>query len=85
MEASIPAPSRKTIESWIVYLVAFGQAVVSQVLYPARNDLVPLAVSPADLVSVKSLLSPDRSAAPLAGPAIGGRQPGKGRPPPSFP
>jgi MFS family permease len=57
---------------WIVYAVAFGQAVISQFLFPAWNALLPELVPPEDLVAANSLRSINASTARLVGPAVGG-------------
>ena len=63
---------RSSGDIWIVYAVAFAQAITSQFLVPAWNALLPLVVGPDDLVSANSLRSLNSNVARLVGPAIGG-------------
>jgi len=57
---------------WIIYLVAFLQATISQFFGPAENALLPQLVDASQLVAANSLNSLNNNLARLAGPALGG-------------
>src|SRR5215211_8296305 len=57
---------------WIVYIVAFLQATISQFFGPAENALLPQLVDPSHLVPANSLNALNNNLARLAGPALGG-------------
>lgn len=57
---------------WIIYVVAFSQAVLSQFFGPAENALLPQLVGPSDLVAANSLNALNNNLARLGGPALGG-------------
>lgn len=57
---------------WVVYLVAFGQAALSQFLGPAVNAILPTVVPEEDLVTANSLRSLSQNLARLVGPSLGG-------------
>jgi MFS family permease len=57
---------------WIVYVVAFLQATISQFFGPAENALLPRLVDPSYLVAANSLNSLNNNLARLGGPALGG-------------
>lgn len=57
---------------WLVWLVAFVQATLAQVVQPAEGALLPTLVEAAELVSANALTALNGHLARLAGPAIGG-------------
>lgn len=57
---------------WLIYLVAFGQATISQFFGPAENALLPQLVDESHIVAANSLNSLNNNLARLAGPALGG-------------
>jgi len=57
---------------WIVYIVAFLQATISQFFDPAENALLPQLVDSTNLVAANSLNSLNNNLARLGGPALGG-------------
>ena len=57
---------------WLVYLVGFTQACISQFFGPAENALLPRLVSEDRLVTANALNSLNNNLARLAGPALGG-------------
>ena len=57
---------------WIIYLVAFLQATISQFFGPAENALLPQLVDESHLVAANSLNSLNNNLARLGGPALGG-------------
>ena len=57
---------------WIIYLVAFVEASISQFFGPAENALLPRLVDASQLVAANSLNSLNNNLARLAGPALGG-------------
>ena len=57
---------------WIVYLVAFLQATISQFFDPAENALLPQLVDESHLVAANSLNALNNNLARLGGPALGG-------------
>jgi MFS family permease len=57
---------------WIIYLVAFLQAILSQFFGPAENALLPQLVDQSQLVAANSLNSLNNNLARLGGPALGG-------------
>jgi MFS family permease len=57
---------------WIIYLVAFLQAIISQFFGPAENALLPQLVDESQLVAANSLNSLNNNLARLGGPALGG-------------
>lgn len=59
-------------DSWIVMVVIFISATVSQFSMPASNALLPTIVSAADLTPANALNAAGRNIALLAGPPLGG-------------
>ena len=57
---------------WLVYVVGFTQACISQFFGPAENALLPRLVSEDRLVTANALNSLNNNLARLAGPALGG-------------
>ena len=57
---------------WIVYGVAFIQAIISQFFGPAENALLPQLVDKSHLVAANSLNALNNNLARLGGPALGG-------------
>ena len=57
---------------WLIYLVAFMQAMIAQFFTPAKNALLPLLVSESDLVAANALNSLSESLTRLTAPALGG-------------
>lgn len=57
---------------WIIYGVAFLQAIISQFFGPAENALLPQLVDESQLVAANSLNSLNNNLARLGGPALGG-------------
>lgn len=57
---------------WIVYMVAFLQATISQFFGPAEDALLPQLVDKSQLVAANSLNALNNNLARLAGPALGG-------------
>ena len=57
---------------WIIYLVAFLQATISQFFGPAENALLPQLVDESHLVAANSLNALNNNLARLGGPALGG-------------
>lgn len=57
---------------WIVYVLAFLQATISQFFGPAENALLPQLVDRSQLVTANSLNALNNNLARLAGPALGG-------------
>jgi MFS family permease len=57
---------------WIVYVVAFIQAIISQFFGPAENALLPQLVDKSQLVAANSLNALNNNLARLGGPALGG-------------
>src|SRR5215207_4243241 len=57
---------------WIVYVVAFIQAIISQFFGPAENALLPQLVDKSHLVAANSLNALNNNLARLGGPALGG-------------
>ncbi len=57
---------------WIVYIVAFVQAVAVQFFTPAESALLPAIVGQEHLVAANSLSSLSSNLARLLGPALGG-------------
>ncbi len=57
---------------WIVYVVAFIEASISQFFMPAQNALLPMLVIEEHLVYANALNSFSGNAARLIGPALGG-------------
>ncbi|MGI8855933.1 MAG: MFS transporter [Thermomicrobiales bacterium] len=57
---------------WLIYLVAFLQAVIAQFFTPAKNAVLPLLVSESDLVAANALNSLSESLTRLTAPALGG-------------
>ena len=57
---------------WIVYVVAFLQATISQFFGPAENALLPQLVDKSHLVAANSLNTLNNNLARLGGPALGG-------------
>jgi MFS family permease len=63
---------RSSESIWIIYLVAFLQATISQFFGPAENALLPQLVDESHLVAANSLNSLNNNLARLGGPALGG-------------
>jgi MFS family permease len=63
---------RSSESIWIVYVVAFFQAILSQFFGPAENALLPQLVDKSHLVPANSLNALNNNLARLAGPALGG-------------
>jgi MFS family permease len=57
---------------WIVYLVAFTQALIAQFFTPAKNAVIPLLVGEPDLIAANSLNSLSENLTRLTAPALGG-------------
>src|SRR5262245_24390833 len=57
---------------WVVYLVAFAEAVLARFLRPAEAALLPRLVEKEDLVAANSLGAFARNSARLVGPTVGG-------------
>jgi MFS family permease len=57
---------------WIVYVIAFGQSLISQFFSPAENALLPHLVGEEHLLTANSLNSLNNNLARLIGPALGG-------------
>ena len=57
---------------WIVYLVAFTQALIAQFFTPAKNAIIPLLVSEPDLIAANTLNSVSQNLTRLVAPALGG-------------
>jgi MFS family permease len=57
---------------WLIYLVAFLQAVIAQFFTPAKNAVLPLLVSESDLVAANGLNSLSENLTRLTAPALGG-------------
>ncbi|MHB8645842.1 MAG: MFS transporter [Thermomicrobiales bacterium] len=57
---------------WLVYLVAFAQALISQFFTPAKNAVIPLLVSEADLIAANALNALSENLTRLTAPALGG-------------
>lgn len=57
---------------WIVYVVAFAQAVIAQFFTPAKNAVIPLLVHESDLIPANSLNSLSENLTRLTAPALGG-------------
>jgi MFS family permease len=57
---------------WIVYVVAFCQAAVAQVVRPAQGALLPRLIPDDDLVAANSLQALNGNLSRLVGPALGG-------------
>lgn len=57
---------------WLVYVVAFCQSILVQVVKPAQGAILPRLVPEADLVSANSLNSLNSNLSRLIGPALGG-------------
>lgn len=57
---------------WLIYLVAFLQAVIAQFFTPAKNAVLPLLVSESDLVAANALNSLSENLTRLTAPALGG-------------
>jgi predicted MFS family arabinose efflux permease len=57
---------------WLVYVVAFSQATLAQVVRPAQGALLPRLVPEDDLVSANSLNALNGNLSRLVGPALGG-------------
>ncbi len=57
---------------WIVYLVAFTQALIAQFFTPAKNAVIPLLVSEPDLIAANTLNSLSENLTRLIAPALGG-------------
>jgi len=57
---------------WIVYIVQFFEACISQFVLPAENALIPHLVSEEQLVSANALKSISQNISRLVGSALGG-------------
>lgn len=57
---------------WIIYLVAFTQALIAQFFTPAKNAIIPLLVSEPDLIAANTLNSVSQNLTRLIAPALGG-------------
>ncbi|HEY8292620.1 MAG TPA: MFS transporter [Thermomicrobiales bacterium] len=57
---------------WIVYLIAFIQALIAQFFTPAKNAIIPLLVSESDLIAANTLNSVSQNLTRLTAPALGG-------------
>lgn len=57
---------------WLIYVVAFSQAVISQFTGPAENALLPTLVSEDRLASANALNALNNNLGRLTGPALGG-------------
>ena len=57
---------------WLIYVVAFSQAVISQFTGPAENALLPTLVSENRLASANALNALNNNLGRLTGPALGG-------------
>jgi MFS family permease len=57
---------------WVVYMVGFTQACISQFFGPAENALLPRLVGEDRLMTANALNSLNNNLARLAGPALGG-------------
>ena len=57
---------------WLIYLVAFTQAVISQFSTPAENALLPALVDEDKLTSANALNALNNNIGRLVGPALGG-------------
>ncbi len=57
---------------WIVYLVAFVQAMIAQFFTPAKNAVIPLLVGESDLIAANTLNSLSENLTRLTAPALGG-------------
>lgn len=57
---------------WIVYLVAFTQALIAQFFTPAKNAVIPLLVGEPDLIAANTLNSLSENLTRLTAPALGG-------------
>ncbi|MDQ6602744.1 MAG: MFS transporter [Chloroflexota bacterium] len=57
---------------WLVYLVAFTQAMIAQFFLPAKNAVIPLLVGEPDLIAANSLNSLSENLTRLTAPALGG-------------
>ncbi len=57
---------------WVVYLVAFTQAMIAQFFNPAKNASIPLVVGEQDLIPANSLNSLSSELTRLTAPALGG-------------
>lgn len=57
---------------WIVYLVSFVQASITQFFTPAKNAVIPLIVGERDLIAANTLSSLSGELTRLIAPALGG-------------
>ena len=57
---------------WLIYLVAFGQAMIAQFFTPAKNAVLPLLIGESDLIAANALNSLSESLTRLTAPAVGG-------------
>ena len=57
---------------WIIYLVAFMQALIAQFFTPAKNAVIPLLVGGPDLIAANTLNSLSENLTRLTAPALGG-------------
>jgi len=57
---------------WLIYLVAFVQAVIAQFFTPAKNAVLPLLVPASDLVAANALNALSENLTRLTAPAFGG-------------
>ncbi|MBV7339835.1 MFS transporter [Chloroflexi bacterium TSY] len=61
-----------TGELWMIYVIAFVEATISQFFTPAKDALLPNLVHKRDLVAANSLNATSRAFMWLAGPTLGG-------------
>jgi MFS family permease len=57
---------------WLIYVVAFSQAVFSRFFYPAKSALLPSLVEREELVQANALSGQIEASTALLGPMIGG-------------
>ena len=57
---------------WLVYVVAFFQAVITRFFVPAENAFLPTVVEESQLASANALNALNNNLARLVGPALGG-------------
>ncbi len=57
---------------WLIYLITFAEATLSQFFRPAENALLPLLVGEDQLMAANSLNALNDNLARLVGPAVGG-------------
>lgn len=57
---------------WVLYLVAVGEAVLTQFAEPAKNALLPTLIPPEQLVTANSLIALNNNLGRLVGSSLGG-------------